>query len=390
MAKSIVIVMLALPALAASAQTAPGQALPMQNPVTYENVGITVAVPKGFQYRATAAPFDVFFTSVEEAGRPVKAVTLVAYPINQRASAEEYAEGKMAELARDVAIRNLKTARKQSLKVGGADGAVRLVSYTYRGIDSVAAQVYFIRDIANSPNRICFLLTVVTTADKKDSLVSILGAVTGSVSFSPVKEPQVPATPELAEQSIRDERLGFEIRTPKGWYVDRSGGGAEAGLVNYAQGGIPLPSVKIIAAEAPAGTSSQGASTKYLTFLKSGAVQNKQDTRTISDAAATLGELPAWQFVLQIMERPSPIPSLAGKKADDVVIVHRTAVVAQPGDKTVAYSVTITAKAGEQAAAAKLMDVLAASFKTVGPKTQPTQPATPADAPAGAETKPAP
>jgi hypothetical protein len=388
MAKSIVIVLLALPALAAIAQPAPVPTPPMQDPVTCENVGIALAVPKGFQPKPVTKLYDVFYASVDEAGRPVLAVTLAAYPIHQKTSAEEYAEGKMADVARDANIRNLKTARKESLKVAGVDGARRFISYTLRGADVVAAQVYFIRDIADSPYRICFLLTVVTTADRKAALLPTLDAVTASVSFSPVKEPQVPAEPQLAEQSLRDERLGFEVRTPKGWFVDRSGGGAETGQVNYPQGGIPLPSVTIAAAEVPAGASNQAASTKNLTYLKSGAVQNQRDTRTVSDAAATLGGLPAWQFVLQIMEKPNPIPSLGGKKADDMVIVHRTAVVAQPGGKTVAYTVTITAKAGEQAAAAKLMDVLAASFRIVGPQTQPAQPAKPAKP--AAETKPAP
>jgi len=378
-----------LAAWALAGAVAPGRAAtakaPLEEPVTYDNAGITIAVPKGFEQRIISAPFDVFSATVEESGQAVKAVTLAAFPITQGVSAEEFAEGKMAELARNVQIRNLKTARKTAMKVAGADGAVRLVSYTFRGTDSVAAQVYFLRDIAGSPNRICYLLTVVTTASRKAELIPALGGVVGSVAFVPVKEPRIAEAPPLDERVVTDAAMGFSFRPPKGWYIDRSGGGVEVGLVNYLQGGIPLPSVKLTAAIAPDEATSQSASAKYLTLLTSAAVQNKQTTRTVSDANATLGGLPAWQFVLQIMERHSPIPSLSGKRAEDVVVIHRTACLTRPDSPNIAYTVTITTQVSQRAAAVRLMDALAEAFTATGPASRPAEPTT-TTAPA---TKPA-
>lgn len=358
----------------------------MAKPLTYANAGITIAVPEGFEQRVVTAPFDVFSAIDTEADRPVKAVTLAAFPITQGVSAEAYAEGKMAELARNIAIRNLKSARKTAMKVAGADGAVRLVSYTFRGTDSVAAQVYFIRGIEGSTHRICYLLTVVTTADRKDTLIPMLSGVIGSIAFVPVQEPKIAETVELNEEETHDNGLGFSVRLPKGWYIDRSGGGIEAGLINYVQGGIPLPSIKLTAAVAPAKSTSQSASTKYLTLLTSAAVQNKQNTRTVSDANAMLGNLPAWQFVLQIMEKPHPIPSLAGKQPDDVVVVHRTACLERPGKATIAYTMTITCQASHRQASVALMEALAKSFQATGPAgrpdiKEPTTTSAPADGP---------
>ncbi len=392
MAKSIVTGLIAWTVLAVSAAAfgapiAVSPAVAMQKPVEYPNAGISIAVPQGFGPKIISAPFDVMSAAIEEAKRPVEAITLSAFPIADRGSAEEFAEGKMSDLQRNLAIRNLKTLRKTPMPVAGATGAARLVTYSFRGTPSVAAQVYFIRDIPNNPNRICYLLTVVTSVEKQAALLPVLGAVIKSVSFTSVKEPEVPAGIEL-EEPVRDLDLGFSIRLPKGWYLDRSGVGVEAGLVNYLQGGIPMPSIKVIAAPASLdAATSEACSKKLLAMLQSAAVRNKQETRTVSDDKTVLGDLPAWQFGLQIVEKPNPTPSLGGRQMGDVIIVNRTACLNTPGKQPVAFTVTITAKAAEQVAAGKLMDAMAETFKAIGPTTQPatqsatapaaTQPATP-------------
>ncbi len=386
MAKSIVTSLIAWSVLAVSA--APGApmtvspAITMQNPVNYPNAGISLAVPQGFEPKLVSAPFDVMSAAVEEANHPVEAITLSAFPIADRGSAEEFAEGKMSDLQRNLAIRNLKTLRKTPMPVAGATGAARLVTYSFRGTSSVAAQVYFIRDIQNNPNRICYLLTVVTSLEKQAALLPVLGAVIKSVNFTPLREPEVPAKITL-EEPVRDLDLGFSIRLPKGWYIDRSGAGVEAGLVNYLQGGISMPSIKVVAAPASVdAATSEACSKKLLTMLQSVGARNKQETRTISDEKTMLGDLPAWQFALQIVETPNPTPSLGGRQPGDVIIVNRTACLNVAGKQPIAYTVTITARAAEQIVAGKLMDAMAGTFKAIGPATQP--------ATAAAETQPAP
>jgi hypothetical protein len=390
MAKSIGTSLIAWSALAMSAAAlgAPAAALSavaMQDPVNYPNAGISLAVPQGFEPKLVSAPFDVISAAVEEAKHLVEAITLSAFPIADRGSAEEFAEGKMSDLQRNLAIRNLKTSKKILMPVAGADGAARLVSYSFRGTPSVAAQVYFIRDIPNNPNRICYLLTVVTSLEKQAALLPVLDAVRKSVKFVPVKEPEVPARITL-EGPVKDFDLGFSIRLPKSWYIDRSGVGVEAGLVNYLQGGISMPSIKVVAAAvSDDAATSEACSKKLLTMVQSVAARNKQETRTVSDDKTMLGDLSAWQFALQIVEKPSPTPSLGGRQSGDIIIVNRTACLNVAGKQPIAYTVTITARAAEQVAAGKLMDAMAETFKAIGPATQPATAPTasqPATAPA--------
>jgi hypothetical protein len=126
-------------------------------------------------------------------------------------------------------------------------------------------------------------------------------------------------------------------------------------------------------------------------MLQSGAVRNKQETRTVSDGKTMLGDLPAWQFVLQIVEKPNPTPSLGSTQPGDLIIINRTACLNVPGKQPIAYTVTITAKATEQVAAGKLIDAMAETFKAIGPATQPaTSPAATQPATSPAVTQPAP
>ncbi len=349
----------------------------LQDSVEYSNAGIAIAVPVTFEYKLISAPFDVMSAAIEEAGRPSQAVTLSAFPITDKGTAEEFAEAKMAELSRNLAIRDLKTHRKTPMPIAGARGAARLVSYSFRGTQSVAAQVYFLRDVRGTTTRICYLLTVVAAEDKQAKLRGVLGAVIKSIRFIPVKAPEIPTDIKL-EEPIMDRELGFSIQSPKGWYIDRSGAGVETGLVDYRQGGIPMPSVKIIAVPASAdAATSEACSKKFLAMAQSVAVRSKQETGTLSDAPAKLGELPAHQFVLKVIEKSHSMPSLGGMDPGDVVLVHRTACLARAGKGPAAYMVVITAKAAERAAAEKLMDTMAATFKVLAPATQPaTSPAT--------------
>jgi len=381
MAKSIATSLIAWSVLAVSAAAvgAPAggatttlpPAVAMQSAVDYSNAGIAIAVPRGFEPKLVAAPFDVMSAAVEETNHPVEAITLSAFPVADTGTAEEFAEGKMSDLQRNLAIRNLRTLRKTPMPVAGATGAARLVTYSFRGTPSVAAQVYFIRNVPNNPNRICYLLTVVTSIEKQAALLPVLGAVIKSVRFTPVKEPEIPAKLAL-EEPVKDVDLGFSIRLPKGWYIDRSGVGVEAGMVNYLQGGIAMPSIKVVAAPASIdAATSEACSKKLLAMLQSVAVRNKQETRTVSDGIAVLGDLPAWQFALQIVETPNAIPSLGGKDLGDIIIINRTACLNVQGKQPIAYTVTITTRAAEQVAAGRLMNALAGTFKAIGPATQP-------------------
>jgi len=392
MAKSIVSILISWSAMTAltTALGAPYGNAPLvvvpvvlQDVEEYPNAGIAIAVPEAFEHKLVSAPFDVLSAGIEEGDRPSQAVTLSAFPITDRGTAEEFAEAKMAELNRNLAIRDLKTHKKTPIPVAGAKGAARLVSYSFRGTQSVAAQVYFLRDVKGSHTRICYLLTVVTTAQKQSKLLGVLGAVIKSIRFIEVKAPEIPAEAQL-EKPVKDNELGFSIRSPKGWYIDHSGAGVETGLIDYRLGGIPMPSVKIVAVPASAdAATSEACSKKFLAMAQSVAARDKQETRTLSDVKAKLGNLPGQQFVLRLIEKPNPTPSLGGRESGDVVLVHRTACLSRAGTDPVAYVVVITAKAAECAAAEKLMDTMAATFKVLGPATQPatatatTQPAAP-------------
>jgi len=73
-------------------------------------------------------------------------------------------------MQKNLAIRRLTLLKKINIPVAGTNGTARLVTYAFRGAETTAAQVFFVRDIQApdlniSKTRICYVLSVETAAD---------------------------------------------------------------------------------------------------------------------------------------------------------------------------------------------------------------------------------
>lgn len=356
----------------------------------YPHAGILLAVPEGFEYRALSAPYDVMSTVFKEHGRAVRGVTLTAFPVAGKGTAEEFADMKLTELKKNLAIRNLKPSKKTTMPVAGTTGAARVMSYTFRGDKTVAAQVFFFREVKNAPVRICYLLTVVSSADKQAQLLPVLGAVVKSVRLTAVRHPDVQAAGELGEP-IEDAELGYSLRRPNGWYGETSPGGAAMGQIDYLMGGEPMPSVRlIVGATSGDVTTSEACSKMYLAMAKAVATQRKQDYKVTFDGAARLGALPAHQFVI-VQSPKTKLPAPRSRDAtESVVLVQRTAcMAADDAAKPKVYMLILSGRGEETQAPMALMERIAGSFKVIVPATQPTSVPATAPAPRPATSRPA-
>lgn len=360
----------------------------------YPRAGISLAIPKGFEYRPLWAPYDVMSAAVTEDDRAIQGVTLTAFPVAGKGVADEFADAKFAELKRNLAIQNLKPIKKTTMPVAGVTGAARLMSYTFRGEKTVAAQVFFFREIKNSPIRICYLLTVQSSsADTQAQLLPTLGAVIKSVQLAPVRHPSVGGTCELGEP-VEDPEGLCSVRRPREWYAIRSAVGAEMGQVDYLMGGRPMPSVRLIVAPVSSSTAtSEACSKKYLAMANAVATQRKQTCKLVSEGPVQLGTLPAYQFVM-VQSPQKAAGARAGNALGSVVLVQRTAcVIGEAGAGPKAYMLVLTVRGEAAKAAAALMNTIAGSFELRAASTPPaTAPATqPATAPATrpAATRPA-
>ena len=358
-----------------AAQAAPGAAKPvvMGKVQEHPHAGIALAAPTGFQPQSLSAPYDVMHSVVLEDDRPVQGVTLSAFPAAAKVTADEFADLKMAELNRNLAIQQLKLLKKTTMPIAGATGSARLMSYTFRGVKTLAAQVYFLREVQGAKLRICYLLTVVCSAARQPRLLPTLGAVVRSVRLISVRHPVLAGDVKLGEP-VEDYNLGYSVRRPAGWYVAKIPVGVELGQVDYLLGGVPMPSAQLLATKLSSDEATSEACAKmYIGIAKAAALQRKHSCQAISQGPAKLGGLDAYQFVLlQVPGGAGPAPRAEADK-ESVVIVQRTACLpAEPGGKPRVFAFILTGRGRDAKPAEALMETLAASFRRVQPATRPT------------------
>ncbi|HUT01531.1 MAG TPA: DcrB-related protein [Phycisphaerae bacterium] len=341
-------------------------------PTEYSHAGVSLAWPKGFQDRPLSSLYDIVNAVVLEKDRPVQAVTLSAFPVASETTAEAYADTKMAELKKNLAIRHLKLLKKTPMPVAGLNGSARLMSYTFRGDKTLAAQVYFIRVVKSSEIRICYLLTVVCSADKQPRLLPMLGAVIRSVRLTAVRHPDLTVPAGLGE-AIRDFKLGYSLRQPRQWYGVQSGVGVEMGQVDHLLGGVSMPSaVLLVHGVSGKATTSEACAKESLDLARTLAAKRKETCKVLFQGLMKLGGRPAYQFALvQSSEKPPPLRGT--KSAGSVAIVQRTVCVpARGGESTKAFMLIVTARGEDAQAAQGLMATLARGFSLLGPTSQPT------------------
>ena len=344
----------------------------LDKPTEYPHAGISLAWPKGFRPRPLSDPYDVMNAVVLEGDRPVRSVKLSAFPVGEGVTAEEFAGARMAELKKSLTIRHLKPIKRVPISVAGIKGIAGTMTYTFRGMSSIAAQVHFIRDVKSAKTRICYLLTVECLLERQAQLLPTLGAVIKSIELTSVRHPDISAAAEPGE-AIRDFELGYSIRQPRRWYAVKSDVGTEMGQVDYLLGGVPMPSAQLLARSVPGGTAtSEACAKKCLSIARSVAVERKQTCEVISEGPAKLAGLPAYQFVLIHSSKPRPPLPGGTKSLESVVIVQRTVCVAGSGGKSPrAYMLTLTARGEDAKAAEALLAAISDGFSLTGPATQP-------------------
>ncbi len=366
-----------------SAAPAAAPAVRLNPPMEIPRAGIAIAVPAGFKPRPLTTPYDLLRAVIEEAGKPVQSVTLSAFPVTGKATAEEFADAKLRELRRNLAVRKLKVLKRVPISVAGVKGMACTMTYTFRGVQSTAAQVYFLREDAGGEYGLCYLLTVVCSADRQGKLLPTLGAVLKSIRLTTVRHPSLPADPEFREPT-RDVELGYAIRPPVGWYAEQGEVGMETGQVDYLLGGEPMPVAQLVVSRAAGeARTAEACSKKYLGVARSVAHQRKQTIEVASEGPTTLGTLKAHQFVLT---QTSPAAQRDDNGQASVVVIQRTACLQRPGeDAPRIYLLILTAPGKDHKAAGAFMDKLAAGFQAIEPAD--TQPATrPTTAPTTAPT----
>lgn len=383
----------------AMAAAPPQPPIVMGEAVEYPHAGIAMATPADFQPQPLTSAFDIVKVQMLEDGKPAQAVTLSAFPVGPKTTPDDFAEAKVAELRKNLAIRQFTVVKKVPMPVANLPGTALRMSYTFRGIETVGIQAYFLRELKNADTRICYLLTVVCSAKRESRLIPILGSVVRSVRLIAVHHSVIPDSPVLGDP-LEDYEKGFCIRPLRGWYIGKSMLGAEMGQIDYLLGGVPMFWAQLVATDATADAmNSEACAKQYLGLTQATAAQRQQSCEVISQGPSRLGRAAAYDFVLRQSAGKEPaLTRPAGEKSPATVIVQRTACIPRgPLELPKVYVLIVTVQGDQVKPAKDLMEALSGGFAPLGqgppaatqpavvapgPETTPARP--PASAPATA------
>jgi len=379
----------------AGAQTPP----PAARAVTYPHAGIALVLPEGFAVQPNSDPFVVLRAVRPAEGTPMQAVSLAAYSVAPKITTEAYADAIAEQLKADLAFRNLESLNKTPMPVAGLTGSAWRMRYTYRDMDTVAARLYFIRDLKNGPARICYVLTVEATPALEETLLPTLADVIKSVQFVPVQSPtDLPL--DAAGPPIVDKARGYTMRPPAGWFAGRGPAGAFLGQADYRKDGQTTLMAYVLTEKAPSDADIAAATERFAERALEQARRRGLAAEVHKKGKAELDGFAGWQFVLlqkpipasQPTSGPSEEPAAETAPAEvpappqEVTLVHRSVCVPVAPDASRIYSLVLIAHDVPPEQAMAVMNGLAKGLDIlVEPATQPTS--EPASAPASALTE---
>ena len=368
-------------------------------PLEYPHAGIALAIPEEFSCRTLRDPLEVLRAVRPGEGRTVLTLSLAAFPVDAKVTAEAFADAMLAELRRTRSVSDLKILGKAPLNVAGISGTARRIGYTAQAGKTVTVRAYFLRESKKPALRICYMLSVEAVGQHQAELQSIFGEVVESVRLPGLQHPSSETTGALGPMRKYEEH-GFGIRLPIAWHVAAEGarhraiavwGGkvllletpAAIGQVDYLLGGRTGPRASVVVASIPEGVSPR----VFAEQTVKAAASLTPGSKLLAEGPATMGGLHGHQRAVQLADkddRPLPAPPLAdGLKP--YLVVRSVCVPEGRTGRGRGYSLLLRCLAADSKSAAALMDRLADGFEllTVAavPATQPeseggtTQPA---------------
>lgn len=290
-----------------------------QQKLEFPHAGVALALPGDFERRQVAEPFDVLSYALVRDGVTEISVSLSAFPVGEDETPESFADSKLQDLRGHLAMRKFKVLKTAEMPVAGVTGHAVRMSYTFGGIETTAAQLYFVREVSQPPVRICYLLTI-EERGKETRLLPVLGEVVRTLKFVSLRCPGELAVPQGGEPITRPE-LGFAVRPPVGWFADSSPRGVSMGQMDYVLGGVAVPIVHVRIGRARPGETPEQFVDRHLDVLREDAEGRNVKVEVLSKGAAELAGCNGRQFVVR---HSTESPASSSEESRPAIIVQRT------------------------------------------------------------------
>ncbi|MCP4375191.1 MAG: hypothetical protein GY794_03280 [bacterium] len=293
----VVLLMCAFGTGASRASGADKNVLPLLN---YPHAGVSISMPPGFTTIVVSDSFVVTRAVMTISRKPVQAVTLRAVVVGAKTTARDFADATEEDLKSLLSVRKFEGSKKSvSIKVAGITGVARVLKYTYDGIATNAANVFFIREFKDSALRICYVLTVEVADRYEKKLLPTLGALIKSIKLTTLQAPAA-ITTRLTEMKLSDYKGGFSVCVPEGWYGHEVQGGVSLGQKNYIIGGANSPQVAILSIPVDKDASSQTIARKAVAKYLDASTKPDGGVKVLSHGPVKVNDQDAYQYIIKL------------------------------------------------------------------------------------------
>ena len=354
--------------------TSDGAEVRMGKIAAYPHVGLSLAVPEKFTPRNTFEPYNVMRAVLRENEKIVQGITVSVFPMDKAKTLEQFARAMIADMKQNLAIRQLKILKETSdLRIADQPCMGCTMQYTFRGIRTTAARVYFVRDVPTTSGKMCYVLTVEADAKHESALLPVLDAVMKSFKLAAIRRPADVTVGELGPP-VEAKKYGFSICPPRGWYVAPLPlkSGFQVAQTDYIAVGHSTATLQITVRPTPAEGTSKILAQRHL----GKALKTFPAGKTLWQGPIKLAGLDAWQFVLhqEGKAKGKAPPSSAGVSASKppakqaaVTIVQTVLCVPSAGKLPArTYDLVFLCHGGTADNARATMVRIAATFKLLG------------------------
>ena len=344
----------------------------MGKPSSFPWAGIRLALPRGFQPRRLTE-INGALTAIRgaEGTKNPQMISLWVYPADEGVALRSFMDDMSVQMMRNPAIHDVKIIEEEELDFLGREALARLITCRFHNVKVAALRLCFAREVqpsgADAPSRkVIYLLGTGLLLDQIDALLPTVGAVARTMSLTDFRRPvDLPLGSDEEGDRVKDLRYGYTIRQPEGWVGQWTATGFEMGQMDFSQGGIVTPNVKVIATSVPGSFTSK-------TFGEK-AIKRKAGTgyeiEILSSRSVDLGGKAAYEFTV----RTTPIAKdAAGQEASKAGAAARlTGSFVQVGriicipdkDSTQVRAVIVDCHGCEPKRARDVMDAIAAGFR---------------------------
>jgi len=360
----------------------------MQKPMQFPRAGVTLSLPGGFELQQLEDEMQVMTATRIESKRATVSISLQATPVEEGVTAKEFSQEQIDSYKQSLAVRHFKQLKEVPINIApGIEGIASSFQYSFRGIQTVAVGVCFIREITPEKNekplvRIAYVLTMEMAAEQKKDL-----------KLTPFRRP-IDLDHDYKGPLLKDFESGYAIRLPKGWAGYGNQWGITLKQLDFLLGGVPCPDVQVVSIVLSDNLDSKQCGRKYI----DAEIKRGLKVDVLSEGATKLAGKDGYQYVLlksipapttkpttpptskPTTETPEEEPPIRQTPISEAILqVHRLLSVPSDDGAVRHYAIILTTRKCETKKALEIMDNLVAGFELIAipkklPKAPPAKP----------------